>query len=194
MQKRPFRLLPALSMVCLLACMAVPALAKPSIFSKSDDAKADDEPQSFLSNYDKLIKGKDADWVYFPAGSLKTYKSVTIKEFVSNGVADHKVDTRRAADYGKDYAEKWVKKEGFTLAENGELTLEGNVFNAWEPNGGARFWGGYMASPGCGLEVVAKDSSGKVVGEIRHKARGSTVKDCVENGLEEIVKALAAGK
>ena len=46
-----------------------------------------------------------------------------------------------------------------------ELTLEGNVFNAWEPSGAGRFWGGVMASPGCGLELVAKDSGGKVVGE-----------------------------
>lgn len=37
-------------------------------------------------------------------------------------------------------------------------------------------------------------ASGKVVAEIRHKSRGSTVHDAVENGLEEIAKSLAKGK
>ena len=37
-------------------------------FLDSDDAKERDEPQKFLPDYDKLVKGKDADWVYFPDG------------------------------------------------------------------------------------------------------------------------------
>ena len=51
-----------------------------------------------------------------------------------------------------------------------------------------------MASPGVGLEVVAKDAKGTILAEIRHKAKGSTIRDAVENGLEEVTKALAAGK
>jgi hypothetical protein len=51
-----------------------------------------------------------------------------------------------------------------------------------------------MANPGVGLEVLIKDSKGAVVGEIRHKAKGSTIRDAVENGLEDVAKAFNAGK
>jgi hypothetical protein len=190
------RTLGVLSLLSLLACLVLPTLAKtPKTFAKSDDAKEEDEPQAFLSDYDKLVQGKEADWAYFPAGSLKALKKVTIKEFASNGVGEHKLDAKHAAEYGKDYMEKWMSKQGFTVAEtDSELTIEGNVFNAWEPSTGARVWGGWMANPGCGIEIVAKDSGGKIVGEIRHKARGSTVKDCIENGLESIAEEIAKVK
>ena len=44
------------------------------------------------------------------------------------------------------------------------------------------------------IGVVAKDKSGKTIFEIRHKAKGSTLEDAVENGLENIVKTLEVGK
>lgn len=176
--------------------LSLPAVAKPKAFPKSDDAKEDGEPQKFLANYDKLVEGDDtADWVYLPVGSLKTFKSVMVKDFVSNGEEDHRIDAKHAAEHGKGYLDKWLKKQGFNVVEkDGELVVEGNVFNAWEPSGGARFWGGWMANPGAGVEIIAKDSSGKTVAEIRHKARGSTIKDAVENGLESVADAMAKGK
>lgn len=184
-----------LAVACLTLLVAMPALAKPKTFAGSDDAKEADEPQKFLPDYDKLMEGKDADWVYFPAGSLKSFKSVAVKEFVSNTEGDNEREGKRAAEDGKKYLSKWLKEQGFNVVESGgEVTFEGNVFNAWEPTGGARFWGGWMASPGVGLEVLAKDSGGRIVAEVRQKARGSTVRDAVENGLENVTKALAAGK
>jgi hypothetical protein len=161
-------------------------------FVDSKDAQEKDEPSKFLPDYDKLAKGKDADWVYFPSGNLKSYKTVTVKEFDSNGKGR---ETRDAAREGKDYMEQWLEKQGFKVVKSGgDLTVEGNVFNAWEPHGAARYWGGWMANPGVGLEVMAKDAKGNVVAEIRHKAKGSTIRDAVENGLEEVGKAFAAGK
>ena len=174
----------------LIFC-AAPAWAAEK-FLDSKDSKEADEPQKFLPDYDKLAKGKEADWVYFPSGSLKSYKTVTVKEFESNGKGR---EARDAAKDGKDYLEQWLDKQGFKVVKSGgELAIEGNVFNAWEPHGAARYWGGWMANPGVGLEVLAKDAKGNVAAEIRHKAKGSTVRDAVENGLEEIVKAFAAGK
>jgi len=174
-----------------LALFASPALAAKK-FQDSDDAKEANEPAKFLPDYDKLTKGKDADWVYFPEGSLKKYKTVEVKEFVENGKGR---EAREAAEDGKEYMEQWLERAGYKLAEKGaELVIEGNVFNAWEPGTGARIWGGWMANPGVGLEIVAKDSSGKVVGEIRHKSRGSTIEDAVENALEEVAKAVSDGR
>ena len=47
-----------------VALIAAPALAKGGkTFLDSDDAKEANEPQKFLPDYDKLTKGKDADWV-----------------------------------------------------------------------------------------------------------------------------------
>jgi len=174
------------------ALIASPALGKGKNFVDSDDAKEADEPAKFLPDYDKLTKGKDADWVYFPEGSLKKYKTVSVNDFVENGKGR---EAREAARAGKEYMEQWLERAGYKLAEKGaELTVEGNVFNAWEPGTGARIWGGWMANPGVGVEVLLKDSSGKVVGEVRHKNRGSTIEDAVENATEEVAKAIEDGR
>jgi hypothetical protein len=180
-------------LAAFLALSAAPAqAAKGKGFLDSDDAKEREEAQKFLPDYDKLTKGKDADWVYFPDGSLKKFKTVMVKDFEENGKGR---EAREAARDGKEYTEQWLEKEGFQIVEKGaDLTVEGNVFNAWEPSGGARYWGGWMANPGVGLEVIVKDSGGKVVGEVRHKSRGSTVEDAVENALEDVAKAIANGK
>jgi hypothetical protein len=168
------------------------ALAADKKFVDSDDAKEKDEPQKFLPDYDKLVKGKDADWVYFPKGSLKSYKTVMVKDFENNGRSR---DARDAARDGKEYAEQWLQKQGFDIVEKGaDLIVEGNIFNAWEPSGAARYWGGWAANPGVGIELLIKDKSGAVVGELRQKAKGSTIPDAVENGLEDMCKSVAAGK
>ncbi len=165
-------------------------------FLASDDAKESDEPQAYLPDYAKLVKGADADWVYFPNGSLKPLKTVRIQPFSSNAVDTHKVDGRHAADFAPDYLKNWLEKQGFKVVDSGQadMVIEGNIFNAWEPSGGARFWGGAFANPGAGEEVICKDANGAIVGFVRHKSRGSTIKDAVENGLEEIAKAIAKGK
>jgi hypothetical protein len=180
------------ALLSVLALSASPALAKSKNFLDSDDAKQADEPMKFLPDYDKLTKGKDADWVYFPEGSLKKYRTVQVKDFSQNSKGR---EARHAAEEGKEYMEQWLERAGYKLADKGaELTVEGNVFNAWEPGTGARIWGGWMANPGVGVEVLLKDSSGKVVGEVRHKNRGSTVEDAVENALEEVAKAISDGR
>jgi hypothetical protein len=180
------------ALLSVLALSASPALAKSKNFLDSDDAKQADEPMKFLPDYDKLTKGKDADWVYFPEGSLKKYRTVQVKDFTQNSKGR---EARHAAEDGKEYMEQWLERAGYKLADKGaELTVEGNVFNAWEPGTGARIWGGWMANPGVGVEVLLKDSSGKVVGEVRHKNRGSTVEDAVENALEEVAKAISDGR
>lgn len=186
------RLLVALSAAFLL--LAVPtAQASDRKFVDSDDAKEKDEPQKYLKDYDKLMKGKDADWVYFPDGSgLKKGASVTVKEFEGGG---HGRESKDAARDCKEYTEKWLEKQGYKIVPSGgDVIIEGNVFNAWEPHGAARYWGGWAANPGVGMEIVAKDSKGTVLAEIRHKAKGTTIRDAVENGLEDVAKSLSAGK
>lgn len=178
--------------VLALAIGVAPALGKNKRFLDSDDAKEANEPAKYLPDYDKLTEGKDADWVYFPEGSLKKYRTVQVKDFVENGKGR---EAREAARAGREYMEQWLERDGYKLAEKGaELVVEGNVFNAWEPGTGARIWGGWMANPGVGVEVLLKDSSGKIVGEVRHKNRGSTIEDAVENALEEVSKAISDGR
>jgi hypothetical protein len=171
--------------------LAAPALLAEKKFLDSDDAKERDEPQKFLPDYDKLVKGKDADWVYFPDGALSKYKTASVKDFDYTGKG---VESREASRDGRDYAEQWLEKQGFKVVKSGgELEVEGNVFNAWEPRGAARSWGGWAANPGVGIELILK-ANGKVVGEVRHKAKGSTIRDAVENGLEDMMKSVAKGK
>ena len=183
----------AIALACFLALSVRPAeAAKGKTFLDSDDAKEKDEPQKYLPDYDKLVRGKDADWVYFPGGSMKSYKTVSVREFDSNARGR---ESRDAAREGKDYMEQWLDKQGYKIVKSGgDLIVEGNVFNAWEPHGASRYWGGWMANPGVGLEVLVKDSRGNVVAEIRHKAKGSTIRDAVENGLEEVAKAINSSR
>lgn len=178
--------------VLALAIGVAPALGKNKKFLESDDAREENEPAKYLPDYDKLTEGRDADWVYFPEGSLKKYRTVQVKDFVENGKGR---EAREAARAGREYMEQWLERDGYKLSEKGaELVIEGNIFNAWEPGTGARIWGGWMANPGVGVEVLLKDSSGKVVGEVRHKNRGSTIEDAVENALEEVAKAISDGR
>ena len=182
----------AIALTAFLVLSARPAEAARKNFLDSDDAKEKDEPQKYLRDYDKLTKGRDADWVYFPSGSLKSFKTVSVREFEENSRGR---EARDAAREGKDYMEQWLDKQGFKVVKrDGDLVVEGNVFNAWEPRGAARYWGGWAANPGVGLEVMVKDSKGNIVAEIRHKAKGSTIRDAVENGLEEVAKALSKGE
>ncbi len=184
------RLFP-LASVALFLLAVTTALASDKKFIDSDDAKEKDEPQKFLPDYDKLVKGHDADWVYFPDGALTKYKTASVAEFDHTGRGS---ECRDAAREGKDYMEQWLEKQGFKIVKSGgELQVEGNVFSAWEPSGAARAWGGWAANPGVGLELICK-ANGKVVGELRQKAKGSTLRDAVENGLEDCAKSMAKGK
>ena len=182
--------------VLLAALVALPAFAADKKFVDDDASKEKDEPTTWLKNYDQLVKGKEADWVFFDDYSAGSYKTVVVKDFASN---QKDREAKGAADYGKEYAEQWIqqsKKLGWEIAEKGkaDLTIEGNVAHAWEPSGAARFWGGWYANPGAVQELIGKNSSGKIVFQIRHKSRGSTVRDAIENGLEGVVKSLEKGK
>lgn len=180
----------------LAASVALPALAKEKKFVDDEASKEKEEPSTWLKDYDKLVEGKGADWVYFEGYSAGSYKSVAVKDFSAN---EKDREAKRAADYGKEYVEEWVgksKKLGWEIVEKGkaDLTIEGHVVHAWEPSGAARFWGGWYANPGATQEFIGKDASGKIVFQIRHKSRGSTVPDAIENGIEDVLESLEKGK
>jgi hypothetical protein len=183
-------------LVLVAVLVALPAAAGGKRFKNDDASREKDEPTTWLKDYDSLVEGKDADWVYFDGYSAGSYRSVVVKEFEAT---ERDKDARHAAEYGREYAEQWIqesKKLGWEVGGKGkaDLTIEGNVVHAWEPSGAARFWGGWYANPGAVQELIGKDASGKVVFQIRHKSRGSTIRDAIENGLEDVVKSLEKGK
>jgi hypothetical protein len=176
--------------------LSLPAFAGEKKFIDSDDAKKEDEaPQKFLKSYDKLVKGKEADWVWFAEGfDAKAFKTVKIKPYAATGKGSR---SKAAAEDGPGYWEKWTAKTKLNWDQvkgGADLTIEGNIADAWEPSGAARAWGGWMANPGVCQEIIGKDSKGKTVFEIRHKSKGSTLSDAVENGIENICKTIAKGK
>jgi len=191
LRNHPFA--PLSVLLAFALAFAVSSAAGSSKFVDSDDAKEKDEPQGFLKDYNKLVKGKEADWVYYTEGAdLKKYKSVSIK-FEANG----KKESKRAAGEGPEYTEQWIDKSklGWKVVKGGgDLAIEGNVFSAWEPSGAARAWGGWAANPGVGIELMGKDKSGKIVFQVRHKSKGSTIHDAVENAMENIIKTLETGR
>ena len=185
----------------LAVALALPSAAAGKKFIDSKDAREKDEPQTFLRDYDKLEKGKEADWVWFAEGfDPKSIKTASIPKFTATGKTS---EARDAADAGAGYLEQavngsnrlpWKVVAARAKGPVADLVLLGNVFNAWEPNAAAEIFGDWMANPGAGLELIGKDRAGKVVFQIRHKARGSTIEDAVENGLHKIVKALESWK
>jgi hypothetical protein len=55
-----------------------------------------------------------------------------------------------------------ARERGFKVVKSGgELQIEGNVFNAWEPSGAARYWGGWAANPGVGSSWSARRRQGR---------------------------------
>jgi len=180
----------------LAAGLGFPSAAAAKRFADSKDAREKDEPQAFLKDYDRLEKGKEADWVLFAEGfDAKSFKTVSIAKFAATGKSSESKDAAGAA---RDYLEQGVNGSNRlpwkVVAKGADLVLLGNVFNAWEPNAAAEIFGDWMANPGAGLELIGKDRSGRIVFQIRHKSRGSTIEDAVENGLKKIVKALEVGK
>ena len=180
----------------LAAVVGLSSAAAGKRFVDSKDAREKDEPQTFLKDYDRLEKGKEADWVWFVEGfDVKAVKTVSIAKFAATGKSS---EARDAADAGPGFLEQGVNGSNrlpWKVAGKGaDLVLLGNVFNAWEPNAAAEIFGDWMANPGAGLELIGKDRAGKIVFQIRHKSRGSTIEDAVENGLKKIVKTLEAGK
>lgn len=188
---------PRMSILLLAAALvALPASAAEKRFQNDDASREKDEPTTWLKDYDKLVEGKAADWVFFDGYSAGSFKSVAVKDFSG---AEKDKEARHAAEYGREYLEQWIqesKKLGWEVVKDGkaDLTIEGNVAHAWEPSGAARFWGGWYANPGAVQELIGKDASGKIVFQIRHKSRGSTVRDAIENGLEDVTESLEKGK
>jgi hypothetical protein len=175
---------------------ALPAEAAAKRFVESKDAKVGDEPQKFLSDYDKLVKGKEADWVWFAEGvDLKAFRTVSFPKFTAT---EKTSEAKDAAEYGVQYLDESLgssnRIDWKVVKKGADLTVAGNVFNAWEPNAAAEIFGDWMANPGAGIELMGKDRTGRVVFQIRHKSRGSSIEDAVENGLKKIVKALEIGK
>jgi hypothetical protein len=82
------------------------ARASDKKFLDSDDAKEKDEPQKFLPDYDKLTKGHEADWIYFPEGSLSKFKTVSVEEFDHTGHGD----SRDAVENGLEDMTKDIGK------------------------------------------------------------------------------------
>jgi len=192
----PRRLFLLAAAALLAVGFAGPAAAKQKKFTDDDASKQKDEPTTFLKDYDKLMEGKEADWVYFEGYDAKAYKTVATSAFGTTGTGPR---VKGAAEYSREYLDKWIGKSGklgWAIAPGGkaDLTIEGNMVYAWEPSGAARFWGGWYANPGCVQELIGKDSSGKIVFQIRHKSKGSTLGDSVENGLEKVVQSLEKGK
>ena len=186
-----------LALVVLAALVALPAFAKEKKFTDDDASKEKDEPTTWLKDYDKLVEGE--------GGRLGLLRRLLRRQLQDRGREGLQSPTRRsteakhAAEYGKEYAEQWIqksKKLGWEVAEKGkaDLTIEGNVAHAWEPSGAARFWGGWYANPGAVQELIGKDSSGKIVFQIRHKSRGSTIRDAIENGLEDCRQVARKGE
>ncbi len=98
-------------------------------------------------------QGKDADWVYFPKGSLKKYKTVMVKDFERTaGPRGHGRRPGRQGVHGAVARDGRLqdRREGRGARRRGQR-LQRLGAERRRP-----FWGGWMANPGVGARGAAQ--------------------------------------
>ena len=118
------RFLSLVSLAALVTSLAVlPAHGAEKRFLDDGDSKHKDEPQEFLKDYDKLVKGKGADWVFFDAHLV--IHSVPTMKMPNIATAVQLVLSAGAG------AAVWACAK--PLASNDAMGKEKNFFIAWLP-------------------------------------------------------------
>ena len=145
-------------------------------FLDSRDARKEDQPHTFLPDYDKLTEGKSADWVYLPgllaaALSLSPAGAPNPSGFLASGDAKEADEPQKfLPDYDKLTKGKtldWVYFPEGNLHRYKTIVVKEFVFNA----------------PG-----------GQVFAEIRPKFRPSSFWEGLKTALGAAVAAMGKGQ
>ncbi len=180
------KVLLSLSVVLLLQVASAPeAFARGDRLVDTDEFKQG-EVKGIIGDYTGMVEGDGLDWVWVdPSVKLSDYKirinSVkNISEVSSKSIGLTLEETFESA---MDRRGKGTK---------GTLTSETAVYWAERASQGKKwipYAGGHLAQAGVGVEVILRDSKGKIVAKIRHAGRQG---EKVDEAAEEVADDLAS--
>ena len=173
-----------------LVMIASTGLAKggPQRFVDTDDYKKGDYDKGIIKDYSDMVEGDGVEWVWVAPGiHLDDYR-IKVGSFKNMS----EVSSHRIAD---TLEEKLNDRFERTKGSKGTLTTENAIYWAEKSNEGKSwipFAGSHLAQAGVGVEMIFRDSNGKVVAKIRHSAReGSDVTDAAEEVASDIGKYIS---
>jgi hypothetical protein len=178
----------------LLLIFVVGAVAAEARGSKrlvdTSDYKEGDFVKGVIEDYSDMVEGDDIEWIYvapgvklsdysFKIGKFKNMSDVTNKEMVTT------------LEEGFDAAFQRLGKKG----SKGTLTTENAIYWAERAQRGKRwipYAGFHLAQSGVGIEMVFRDSKGKVIAKVRHSGRqGEKLEEAAEELVDDIANFIA---
>ena len=152
----------------------------------SDEYKEGEFEKGIIEDYSDMVEGDGVEWVYLSEGlKLSSYK-IDLGEF-KNVSSITNSDMIEALEEGFPNAFRRIGLKGSA----GTLKAESAVYWAERASQGKKwipYAGGHLAQAGVGLEMVLRDSSGKVVAKLRHSTRQG---EQLDEAAEEIVDDIA---
>lgn len=182
------------SLVGLLCVLVVGVFATDPAFARgkkdrlvdTDEYKEDDFEKGIIDDYSDLVEGDGVEWVWLdPSVKLSKYNISFGKVKNMSSVSDKGM----MSTLKDGFAERF-ESEG----KSGTLTAETAVYWAERYSAG-KSWipyaGGHLSQAGVGVEMILKDSKGKVVAKIRHSGRqGTQPEEAAEEVMDEIIDFL----
>jgi len=174
-----------------LASAVVTGIFSPDLYAgrkdklvNSDDYKEDFE-KGIIDDYSEMVEGDGIEWCYIADGvKLSSYK-IKVNKFKNMSDITSKSMQETLEDSLPDAIERAGGK-----ANKGTLTTENAIYWAERASAGKKwipYAGGHLGQAGVGVEMIFKDSSGKIVALLRHSGRqGESVDDAAEEIADDI--------
>ncbi len=164
---------------------AAPAEARDR-FVDTDDYKEGDYDKGIIEDYNDMVEGDGVEWAFIAPGvSLNDY---TIK--VGKVANKSEITNRSMLESAEETFDAALRRKG-NDGKKGTLDAEAAVYWAERQSAGKRwipYAGGHLAQAGVGIEMILRDSKGKIVAKVRHSGRqGDQLEDAAEEVADEIV-------
>lgn len=156
----------------------------------SDEYKDEDFEKGIIEDYEDMVEGDGVEWAYIAPGvKLSSYK-IKIGKFKNMS----EVSSRKMVEALEEGFDEAFDRAGMK-GGSGTLTTTNAVYWAERASEGKRwipYAGGHLAQAGVGVEMIFKDSSGKIVAKIRHSARqGSDPDEAADEVVDELANFIA---
>lgn len=158
-------------------------------FVNSREYKDSDFQKGIIEDYSDMVEGDGVEWYYKADGiKLSEYK-VKIGKFKNMS----EITSKSMIETLEESLPESIERAG-GKGSSGTLTTENAVYWAERSSAGKKwipYAGFHVGQAGVGVEMVFKDSSGKVVAKIRHSGRqGENVEEAAEEIADDIANWL----
>lgn len=149
------------------------------------DYKSKDFEKGIIEDYSDMVEGDGVEWFYLADGvKLSDYK-IKVGKFKNMSEITSKSMQETLAESLPEALERAGAK-----GSKGTLTTENAIYWAERASAGKKwipYAGFHVGQAGVGVEMVFKDSSGKIVAKVRHSGRqGESVDEAAEEIADDI--------